>query len=270
MPGRFEGRRVLVTGGAQGIGRACVERFLREGAAVVIADISAERAGPTVEACSALGSVYFVQTDIASEASAASCVEETVRLLGGLDVLVNNASLAYDLDLSNSSTTYMRRIFDVNLFGTLNMIVAASPAMAAARHGRIVNVSSDSAFLHAAPPSPPPPPDAPFPGLVRPGWAMVSYAWAKAGVLHLTKQCALDLGPWGITVNAVAPGVTMTEAAKKQLPPDRAEHIAMASPMKLLSEPEDPAASICFLASDDARMLTGQVLVTNGGTTMTA
>jgi 3-oxoacyl-[acyl-carrier protein] reductase len=270
VTGRFEGRRAIVTGGAQGIGLACVERLVTEGARVILAEVMRKRGAAAVKALGAGDRVRFVHTDIADEASVAACVDATIEVFGGVDVLVNNASLAFDLDLRNSSLSYMRRIFEVNLFGALHMTAAVSPAMAAARYGRIVNVASDSVYGHAAAAEPPPEAGAIFPGLVGPGWALTSYAWAKSGVLHFTKVAAAALGPWGITVNAVAPGVTLTEATKKQLPPDRADGIALASPLKQLSEPADPAASICFLASDDARMLTGQVLVPNGGGHMTA
>ncbi|HET9772551.1 MAG TPA: SDR family NAD(P)-dependent oxidoreductase [Acidimicrobiia bacterium] len=256
---RLEGKVAIVTGAGQGIGLAYAERFLAEGARVTVAEIDPDRGAAALAHLGDGKDVQLVLTDITDEASAANCVEETVGRFGTVDILVNNAALYHDIDNADSSYPYLKTVFDVNLHGQWVMTRAAAPVMVAQRWGRVINQASVAAYLYDAP--------------VRDEFEEVkafAYGQTKWGVVGLTKFLAGQLGQYNVTVNCIAPGVVNTAATRKVIPGKIQERLAKGSAMKRALEPEDLTGVAVFFASDDSRMVTGQVLCVDGGLCMPA
>ena len=256
---RLSGKVAIITGAGQGIGKAYAKRFLDEGAKVAIAEINLERGESALKELSASGDVTLVQTDISNEESAKACAKAVKEQFGGIDILINNAALYYDIDNANNSFDYLQRVFNVNLHGAWLMARAVAPYMVEGGGGRIINQSSGAAYMYMVPPQD---------HFTEVG--AFTYSQTKWGVVGLTKFLAAQLGQYNITVNCIAPGVTMTEATKKIVPEDMIGIITMMSPMKKTLEPEDITGAALFFASDDARLVTGQVLCVDGGACMPA
>jgi len=241
----------IVTGGGGGIGRVICQRLATEGFSVVVNYLSGcERAETLVRGlCADGGQAVAVQADVATEEGAQRLCQEALRHFGGVSVLVNAASpriVAKTIDDLEWSDVQLH--LDVQLKSALMMAKACKPSMAAARHGRIINITSQS-----------------WDGTPVPGWT--AYAIGKGGLATLTHYLAAELGPTGITVNCVSPGMTDTSfisgvSEKQQL------MVARQTPMRRLGEPEDVAAAVAFLASDGASYITGQSLRVNGGGSM--
>jgi 3-oxoacyl-[acyl-carrier protein] reductase len=257
--GRLDDRVAIITGAGQGIGLAYAERFLAEGARVVVAEVNEERAASAMRELEGKGDAVFVRTDISDEQSAKDCAQATLDAFGAIDILVNNAALYYDIDNENNDYDYLQRVFQVNLHGAWLMARACAPAMVEQRRGRIINQSSDAAYLYNLAPV------GPFQGV-----GAFTYSQTKWGVIGLTKFLASQLGQYNITVNCIAPGVTMTEATKKIVPEEYIGMLPMMSAMKRSLEPEHLAGTAVFFASDDAELVTGQVLCVDGGSCMPA
>jgi NAD(P)-dependent dehydrogenase (short-subunit alcohol dehydrogenase family) len=257
---RLQDKVSIITGAGQGIGLAYAERFLAEGAKVVVAEINEERAASAMKTLDGRGDVIFVPTDIADEASAQACVDRTVNEFGTVHILINNAALYYDIDNFDPSYEYLQKVTAVNQHGAWLMAKAAAHPMAAQHYGRIVNQSSGAAYAYSFPAF----------GDEFTGLGNFSYSITKWGVVGLTKFMAAQLGRWGITVNCIAPGVTMTEATKKIVPDFFIEGMTAQTAMKSTLEPEDLAGAAVFFASDDAKFVTGQTLVVDGGLAMPA
>jgi NAD(P)-dependent dehydrogenase (short-subunit alcohol dehydrogenase family) len=254
---RLEGKVAIITGAGQGIGKAYAERFLTEGAKVVIAEINEDRGSSALAELSGRGEVRLVPTDIADEASALSCAAATHEAFGSVDILVNNAALYYDIDNRDNSFEYLQKVFRVNLHGAWLMARAAAPYMVERRWGRIINQSSGAAYLYQLPPAE---------RFVEVG--AFSYSQTKWGIIGLTKFLAAQLGEHNVTVNCIAPGVTMTEATRKVVPEAFLPMVTMMTAMKRTLEPEDLTGAAVFFASDDANLVTGQVLCVDGGGSM--
>lgn len=256
---RLQGKVAIVTGGGRGIGRAYAERFLREGASVMVADIDEDNAKKTVDALRSLGSLEFVRCDVSDTTSAEACAQAAVDTYGRIDVLVNNAALYGDWDMSDQSFEYLKRVFDVNLHGVWLMTRAVAPQMTAQESGRIINQSSGAAYNYSGRSA------GDFKGL-----SAFNYGQTKWGVVGLTKFSAAQLGHWNITVNCIAPGVIDTEATQKIVPPAIIETLAKQQCVPGVLNAEDLTGAAVYFASDEARFITGQVLVIDGGKHMPA
>lgn len=258
--GRLQDKVAIITGAGQGIGLAYAARFLDEGAKVVVAEVVAARAEAAMQQLDGKGDVIFVQTDISDPDSAQHCVDEAVRRFGTVHILVNNAALYYDIDNFDTSYEYLQRVTAVNQHGAWLMGRAAADVMAKQRYGRIINQSSGAAYAYSFPSF----------GDDFTGLGNYSYSITKWGIVGLTKFMAAQLGAWNITVNCIAPGVTMTEATKKIVPDMFIQSMTATTAMKSTLEPEDLAGAAVFFASDDAKFVTGQTLVVDGGLAMPA
>ena len=248
---RFAGRVAVVTGAAQGIGAATARRFAAEGARVAVVDLSAERAQPVVdEIIAAGGQALAIGCDVADEESVNAMTERVMQEYGRYDILVNNAGITRDNLLFKMPVADWDAVLATNLRGIFLCCKAAQKHMVAARYGKIVNLSSRSALGNRG---------------------QVNYAAAKAGVQGLTATLAIELGPFNINVNAVAPGyiaTAMTAATAERVGMSFEEHQRMAAertPLGRVGKPEEVAAVIAFLASDDASYVSGQTIYVNGG-----
>jgi 3-oxoacyl-[acyl-carrier protein] reductase len=258
---RLEGKVVIVTGGGQGIGRAYALRCAREGAKIVVAEINEENGRSVVDEVKSAGSeAVFVKTDVSDEASCKAMAAATQEKFGSVDVLLNNAAIFYGLDREDSSLAYFNKILSVNLTGVWLATRAVEPYMKRQRKGKIINQSSTAAYMGNVAMVDTSDPDKPSPPF--------HYSVAKMGVSGLTKYYAGALGPWGINVNAICPGVTMTEATKTVVPEDMLGMIVMMTALKKPLQPEDLTGTAVFLASSDSDMMTGQVLVVDAGMIM--
>ncbi len=256
---RFEGRVALVTGASRGIGRAYAERFLREGASVVVADVDEVNGTTCVEELRDVGPIAFVHCDVADAASTEACARSTVATHGRIDILVNNAALYGDWNMADQSEAYLKRVFDVNLHGVWLMTRAVAPQMVSQGSGRIVNQSSAAAYNYT-----------PGQAIDFLGLNAFNYQQTKWGVIGLTKFSATQLGPYGITVNCIAPGVIDTEATRNVVPGGMLEQLATKQAVPGVISAEHLTGAVAYFASEEARFVTGQVLVVDGGKYMPA
>jgi NAD(P)-dependent dehydrogenase (short-subunit alcohol dehydrogenase family) len=237
---RLDQKRALITGGARGIGRTIADRFMSEGASVVMADLE-HVPGDDPVGC------HKVDVDVADEASVRAMVEETVDVLGGLDILVHCAGIAKHRELLETELIHWQRIIDINLTGTFLCNREAARIMVEQKNGSIVNIASVAAIL--------------------PGVRTHAYAASKGGVMSFTKAIAGDLAKYGIRVNAINPGPVDTEMVKAAHTPEfRAGYIARL-PIGRYALPEEIAGAAVFLASEDAGYMTGAMLNVDGGFT---
>lgn len=248
---RFPDRVAIVTGAGQGIGAATSRRLAAEGATVFLFEKNAKTGALTADAITADGGrALAVQCDVSSRTSVDAAVAAVLAESGRLDVLVNNAGITRDNLLFKLSDDDWTTVLDVNLTSVFLMCRAAQQHMVAERYGRIVNLSSRSALGNRG---------------------QANYAAAKAGVQGLTATLAMELGPFNITVNAVAPGyiaTPMTAATADRVgvsPEEHQEQVAERTPLRRVGQPDEVASVIAFLASDDASYVSGQTLYVNGG-----
>lgn len=245
----FEGKVALVTGGAQGIGAAIASKFASLKAAIVIPDINYQSAKNTCERldkelnCTALP----YQTDISDAVEVGKLFEAVAERLGTVDILVNNAGITRDGLILRLSDADWDKVIQVNLKGSFNCIKAAARLMVKRRWGRIISISSVVGIMG--------------------NFGQANYAASKAGLIGLTKSAAKELAGRGITVNAVAPGYIETEMTA-ELPPEAKEAYLKSIPLKRPGKPEEVAEVICFLASESAAYITGQVIHVDGGLLM--
>jgi 3-oxoacyl-[acyl-carrier protein] reductase len=260
MAGRLDGKVAIVTGGGRGIGLAYATRFVAEGAVVVIADVDDTSGRDAVASLGGPDVACFVHTDVASPESVEAAAQGAVDAFGGLDILVNNAALYGDWDMADQSYEYLKRVFDVNLHGVWLMSRAAAPHLVARGGGRIINQSSGAAYNYRGQGS----------GDVFPGLSAFNYSQTKWGVIGLSKFMAAQLGAWNITVNVIAPGVIDTEATRKTVPKELLPTLAAQQAVPGVLNADDLTGAAVYFASDDARFVTGQVLVIDGGKYMPA
>jgi NAD(P)-dependent dehydrogenase (short-subunit alcohol dehydrogenase family) len=246
----LEGRRVLVTGGARGLGYAFAQAIGRAGAQVVIADILAERVQQSAAELVAEGlDVHGVTVDLAQPDSIDACIAETTRLLGGLDGLVNNASITNSGGKTCEELTLdtWDQVMQVNVRGTWLMTKACLPALRASGQGAIVNLASDTP-LWGAP-------------------NLLAYVASKGAIIAMTRSLARELGTDNITVNAIAPGLVLVEATA-YVPEARHRLYNDQRAIQRPQLPEDVSGAVLFALSDLARFITGQTLPVNGGFVM--
>ncbi|MEU6409617.1 glucose 1-dehydrogenase [Microbispora sp. NPDC046933] len=248
---RFIGKFAVVTGAARGIGAAIARRLSAEGAAVACVDLTADRCASIVDEITVTGgrAVAF-GCDVSDSGQVEALVPGVMAEFGRIDVLVNNAGLTRDNLLFRMSEEDWDKVVDVNLKGVFLVSRAVQKHMVEQRSGAIVNLSSRSALGNRG---------------------QANYSAAKAGIQGLTATMAIELGPFGVRVNAVAPGYVatpMTEATAVRLGVTPEEHqatMAQAVPLRRVGQPTEIASVVAFFASDDASYVTGQTLYVNGG-----
>lgn len=243
IPIELSGKRALVTGGARGLGRACALRLAEAGASIVVVDIDLEGAQETAAACPE--GVAF-QCDLSDPDAILTMAAEVEAQVGDMDVLINNAGIvAYARGVAGFDRDEWDRVLDVNLRGTVWVCRAFVEGLKRRRDGRVINFSSLAARV----------------GGIEAG---MHYAASKAGLIGVTRTLAKECGPYGITVNAIAPGIIGSETVLGLLEGREPEFAAQAL-LRRIGTPEDVANAVLFLASPLASYITGIVLDINGG-----
>jgi 3-oxoacyl-[acyl-carrier protein] reductase len=245
----MDGRVAIVTGSARGIGRAIAEKLASLGADIVIADIRLETAsGTATEIAEAFGRHTLpVEVNVADFASAQAMVDQATKTFGHVDILVNNAGITRDTLIMRMEEADWDAVLNVNLKGVFNCSKSVVRAMMKQRYGRIINISSVSGQS----------------GQI----GQTNYSASKAGVIGFTKALAREVATRQITVNAVAPGFIPT-ALTNDLAEELKDSILKYTPLGRMGKPEEVAAAVAFLASEEAAYITGQVLAVDGGMVM--
>jgi NAD(P)-dependent dehydrogenase (short-subunit alcohol dehydrogenase family) len=248
---RLDGKVAIITGGGGAIGQVYARAFAEVGAAVALADLNLEAAEGAAATLSAEGfRVIGVRADITDRDSTTAMAAEVVDALGGIDILVNNAALMAEIpqgDLLDLAPEWFERVMRVNVLGALNCAASVKPAMVDRGGGRIINQLSAGAFMTGG-----------------------AYGISKYALAHLTADLARSLGPLGIYVNALAPGLVDNEPGMRSLPADHPAraHLQAAIPGKKLAPAEDLLGTLLLLASDAGVWLNGQTISVDGGWTM--
>lgn len=244
------GNRVsIVTGSARGIGKAIAIKLASLGSRIVLFDISDE-VFSTLHEISKLTSAIAVKGNVSIRSDVERAVSEAVKSFGRIDVLVNNAGIYPRKSFIDLTDEELDNVFNVNFRGTYLFARLSVPQMIARRHGRIINIASVSGPIFGVS-----------------GWT--HYCASKAAVVGFTKALALELAPYGITVNAVAPGPTETPGAVEASSAESKPMSHPGIPLGRLGRPEDIASVVAFLASDEASYITGQLIVVDGGYSIT-
>ena len=255
---RLEGKAAIVTGAARGIGREYALRFAQEGASVAIVDLLEDGAKETATLIEdAGGTALAISADVTSEEQMAAAAERTVKELGQIDILVNNAALYGDMNIADQSIEYFEKVLHINILSVVISSRAVYPSMKERGSGSIINIASTAAY--------------PLPVPIPPGLPFIpisGYSVSKAAVINLTKSMAVAVGSSNIRVNAIAPGLTMTQATKDVVPDFAMESITKATALEGALEPTDLTGTAVYLASDDSAHMTGQILVVDGGLVM--
>lgn len=241
----FKDRTVIVTGAARGIGRVIAERFARLEAAVVINDL--DQAAVEKVAAEIGSKVIGLQADVTKSDQIKDLFDKTVEKFGRIDILVNNAGITRDGLLVRMDEKDWDMVLDINLKGAFLMSRTAAKYMMKQRYGRIINISSVVGLIGNA--------------------GQANYSASKAGLIGLTKSTARELASRGVTVNAVAPGFIETDMTRN-LSESARENLIAQILLSRLGSPDDIAAAVLFLASDEASYITGQVLAVDGGISM--
>jgi len=245
----LDGRVAIVTGAARGIGRACALRLAGEGARLVIADVL-DGTGVVQEITAEGGEALYVRTDVASEESVKEMVRAAMERFGRIDILVNNAGVFANLGkkrLTEISTQEWDQVLGTNLKGMFHTCKAVYPEMKKQGKGKIITITS-STFFEGVP-------------------HFLHYVSSKGGVIGFTRALAREAGDDNICVNAVAPGLTASEAVKgsAMYPEEYLKTAAAGRSLKRIEVPEDLTGTILFLASDDSDFITGQTIIVDGG-----
>jgi 3-oxoacyl-[acyl-carrier protein] reductase len=251
MTRTLEGKVAVITGAGRGLGKAFALKYAEEGARLLLPDVSLERASRTAAEIQATGGeAVAMETDITDETATEAVATKVLSLYGRVDILLNNAALSYGIEprpWTDWTVELWDRFFAINCRGTWLMCKALAPLMERQGRGKIINVASDITRL-------------------PPSQFLLPYACSKAAVHQLTQSLARALGPRGICVNSLAPGLTATEAALIQ--PNAEELFAATIELQCLKRREEPAdlvGTAVFLGSDASDFLTGQLLIVDGG-----
>lgn len=247
IPQDFAGRIALVTGASRGLGRAVAARLIERGASVAVNVRDRARAETTARELG--GATIAVPGDLEEEGMAESLVARTLAGFGRLDILINNAALPFTTRFEQITPDEWRRAVEINLTVPFLLTQAAVPAMKAQGYGRIVNISSTAGRMVST-------------------LGGAHYTATKTGLLGLTRAAAKELGAYGITVNAVCPGMIDTELTRESASTERLEQIATGYPIPRLGTPLEVADVICFAASESAGYITGATFDINGGDLM--
>ena len=246
---RFQDKVAIVTGAGQGIGEAYAKGLAAEGASVVVADVNeAQGRGVADAIAEAGGKARFVRVDVASPESTKAMADATLAAYGAIDYLVNNAAIYAGMQVAPLIAVdwdYYKRFMDVNMHGALLCVRACYEAMGKRPGAAIVNQSSTAAWM-----------------------GIGFYGIAKLALNGITQSLARELGPWGIRVNAIAPGPTDTEATRSIVPPQYLKAMLAQMPLARVGTPEDLVGTCLFLLSDASAWMTGQVINVDGGQIM--
>lgn len=244
----LEGRIAVITGGADGIGKAAVDRFSAEGAIVVIWDMNEEKGHETAKNFSQSGKkVSFMKVNTADFQQVEVAAKAVFDQFGRIDILVNNAGITRDSTLKKMTPEQWQQVIDVNLTGVFNCTKCVSAYMTEQNYGRIINTSSVVALYG--------------------NFGQTNYVATKAALIGMTKTLAKELGRKGVTVNAVAPGFIATEMVAK-MPENVLAGMRDKTPVGRLGKPEEIAAAYLFFASEESGFINGAVLSVDGGVTI--
>lgn len=242
---RLTGKAAVITGGAQGIGKATVKKFLDEGASIAIWDVDEEKGKSLIDKFSGKEQrVFFYKVNVANSDEVKAAMTKVLDDLGKVDILINNAGITKDATLKKMTQEQWQQVIDVNLTGVFNCTQAITDHMIERGSGRIINASS-------------------VVGLYG-NFGQTNYVATKAGVIGMTKVWARELGRKGICVNAVAPGFIATEMVAA-MPEKVIQMMEEKTPLGRLGKPEDIANAYCFLASDEASFINGATICVDGG-----
>lgn len=242
---KLENKTAIITGGAQGIGKAAVKRFSEEGAIVIIWDVNEEKASLTIDELKNISDkIIFQKVDVTKLESVTEAAKKIIEQYQKIDILINNAGITRDASFLKMTSEQWQQVIDVNLTGVFNCTKAVAPFMVERSYGKIVNTSS-------------------VVGLYG-NFGQTNYVATKSGIIGMTKVWARELGRKGINVNAVAPGFIATEMVST-VPEKVLDMLKERTPLGKLGEPEDIANAYLFLSSDEAKFINGAVLSVDGG-----
>jgi 3-oxoacyl-[acyl-carrier protein] reductase len=245
---RLENKVAVITGGADGLGRAASLKFATEGAQVIIWDMNEEKANLTLAEIDASGGkAFFAKVNTASYTEVDHATQDAINRFGRIDILINNAGITRDASIKKMTPEMWQQVIDVNLTGVFNCAKCISAGMVEKGYGRIINTSSVVALYG--------------------NFGQSNYVATKAGVIGLTKTLARELGRKGVTVNAVAPGFIATDMVKK-MPENVLKSMEEKVPLGRLGTPEEIAAVYLFLSSDEASYINGATISVDGGITI--
>ncbi len=241
---RLENKVAIVTGGAQGIGKATVIKFIDEGASVVIWDVVDNKGNQLADELSSKGKAVYMKVNVAKFDEVENAVKSIIAQFGRIDVLVNNAGILRDATLAKMTPEQWQQVIDVNLTGVFNCTKCVAPFMIEKQYGRIINATSVVGIYG--------------------NFGQTNYVATKSGVIGMTKVWARELGRKGINVNAIAPGFIATEMVAS-MPEKIITMMKEKTPVGRLGTPEDIANGYLFLASEEASFINGTLLSIDGG-----
>ncbi|MEL6695657.1 MAG: 3-oxoacyl-ACP reductase FabG [Bacteroidota bacterium] len=245
---RLQGKVAIITGGAQGIGKATALLFAKEGAKIALWDLNEEKGNETAQALQDLGAeAYFESVNTAGHESVVSATENVMSKWGKIDILINNAGITRDATLLKMEPTKWQQVIDVNLTGVFNCTHAIAPHMVEKGYGKIISASSVVGIYG--------------------NFGQTNYVATKSGVIGMTKVWARELGPKGINVNAIAPGFIATEMIDT-IPEKIIKGVESRTPLRRFGKPEEIAEAYVFLASEAASFINGHTLSVDGGITI--
>jgi 3-oxoacyl-[acyl-carrier protein] reductase len=241
---RLKDKIAIITGGSRGIGKEISELFAREGATVIIMDLLPQGQEVVKNINTSGGRAEFYAVSVTDKSAVKTLFEEINSKYGKIDILINNAGITRDRTLEKMSENEFDAVIEVNLKGVFICAQAVAPYMKLNKYGRIVSAASNVGL--------------------RGNFGQTNYAATKAGVIAMSKTWTMELGKYGITANAIAPGFTMTDMVDK-IPEEHFEAIKESIPLKTVAQPIDIAYGYLYLASDEARFVSGICLTIDGG-----